>query len=70
MYDANTIVCFPVTVSAPAPEPKPKRIVLGKWMGTDVNTVTVTEAEHVLSCMEGLHNAVSGSSSVTTFPLR
>lgn len=38
MCDADTVVCFPVTVSAPAPEPKPKRAVLGKWMGTDVNS--------------------------------
>lgn len=38
-------------------------------MGTDVNTVTVREAEHVLSRTEGSHDAVSGSTSVLLTPV-
>lgn len=33
VYDLNTFIafsCFSVIASAPAPEPKPKRVVLGK----------------------------------------
>ncbi len=52
------IVCFSVTVTSPAPELKPKRVVLGK---SAENVIRPREAERVLSSMRDLHNAVSES---------
>lgn len=53
-----------VLVSAAAPEPKPKRVVLGESVESSCNTnLAPGQAVHVLCCMKDLHNAVSDSVS-------